>query len=253
MPRRGRLAERRKLLGLSQERLAEVLEVDRSTVARWERGEVDPLAWHRPALAKALEVSAEELALLLSPDEASLPAGEGTADDEVEALELARRVDASDVSAETLGRIEAAFDEMAVAYATTQPGELMARLRNHIRYVSQLMDARKTLRQHRRLLLVGGWLSLLVATVHIDMRQSGQASAWLRTAYQLATRRLSEHSSLVSGDAGVGRADRRTVHVSRGAFATGASDCTAGQLGADSGDRSGGPSLGAHASACRGA
>lgn len=187
MPRRHELAERRKLLGMSQERLAEVLDVDRSTVARWERGEVDPLAWHRPALAKALEISVEELALLLSPGEPPPAAGDGAADDEVEALELTRRVEASDVSAETLNRLEAAFDEMAIAYTTARPEELIARLRLHLRYVSQLMEARKTIRQHRQLLLVGGWLSLLAATVHIDLRESGKANAWLRTAYQLAT------------------------------------------------------------------
>jgi len=185
--RRHLLAERRKVLGLSQEKLAEVLEVDRSTVARWERGEVDPLPWHRPALANALEVSVEDLALLLATDELAHAVGDTTPDDEVDALELARRVEASDVSAETLARLEGAFDEMAVAYATAQPEELITRLRNHLKYVSRLMDARKTLQQHRQLLLVGGWLSLLAATVHIDMRHSGRARAWLRTANQLAT------------------------------------------------------------------
>lgn len=175
MKKRHRLAERRKTLGLSQERLAEVLEVDRSTVARWERGEVDPLAWHRPALAKALEVSMEELALLLTTVELPGPDRDRSPDDELEAMELARRVEASDVGVETLARLEAAFDTMAMAYATAQPQELITRLRNHLMYVSQLMDARKTMRQHRRLLLVGGWFALLAATVHIDLCQDAPA------------------------------------------------------------------------------
>jgi transcriptional regulator with XRE-family HTH domain len=65
MPRRG-LAQRRKDVGLSQERLAEVLGVDRSTVVRWERAETSPQPWHRPRLADALGISVEELADLLS-------------------------------------------------------------------------------------------------------------------------------------------------------------------------------------------
>lgn len=63
--KRHRLAERRKAVGLSQERLAETIGVDRSTVVRWERGETHPHPWHRPRLAHALAVSIEELAGLL--------------------------------------------------------------------------------------------------------------------------------------------------------------------------------------------
>ncbi|MEU7924765.1 helix-turn-helix transcriptional regulator [Micromonospora sp. NPDC049107] len=64
--RRHRLAQRRKAIGLSQERLAEVLGVDRSTIVRWERAETDPQPWLRPHLARALKVSVEELADLLA-------------------------------------------------------------------------------------------------------------------------------------------------------------------------------------------
>ena len=45
--RRERLAQRRKELGLTQEALAGLLGVERSTVVRWERGETEPLAWIR--------------------------------------------------------------------------------------------------------------------------------------------------------------------------------------------------------------
>ena len=77
--RRQSLAERRKVVGLSQERLAEAVAVDRTTIARWERGECDPLPWHRPALAKALNLSVEKLAELLSDKPATVLApGEPT-------------------------------------------------------------------------------------------------------------------------------------------------------------------------------
>jgi tetratricopeptide (TPR) repeat protein len=42
-----------------------MLEVERSTVVRWERGETEPLPWIRPKLAKALRVSADRLEELL--------------------------------------------------------------------------------------------------------------------------------------------------------------------------------------------
>jgi transcriptional regulator with XRE-family HTH domain len=64
--RRERLGERRKALGLTQEALAELLDVDRSTVARWERGEASPLPWMRPRLARVLQISADRLEELLT-------------------------------------------------------------------------------------------------------------------------------------------------------------------------------------------
>jgi transcriptional regulator with XRE-family HTH domain len=53
-------------MGLSQERLAEAVGVDTSTVARWERGETEPQAVHRPRLAEALKVSVETVGELLT-------------------------------------------------------------------------------------------------------------------------------------------------------------------------------------------
>jgi transcriptional regulator with XRE-family HTH domain len=64
--RRHRLAQRRKAVGLSQERLAEIVGVDRSTIVRWERAETEPQPWHRPRLAAALKLSVEDLAALLA-------------------------------------------------------------------------------------------------------------------------------------------------------------------------------------------
>lgn len=65
-------------MGLSQEKLAELLDVHVATVRRWESGVTEPQPWHRPKLAAALEVSNERLAVLLAepPHAKSLPASE---------------------------------------------------------------------------------------------------------------------------------------------------------------------------------
>jgi tetratricopeptide (TPR) repeat protein len=73
-----------------------------------------------------------------------------------------------------------------MAYAGTPPAELLPRVRRHLEYVTSLVDARKTLAQHRRLVVVGGWLALLRATLHIDLQQADAAHAYLLTAAQLA-------------------------------------------------------------------
>ncbi|GLF99368.1 helix-turn-helix transcriptional regulator [Streptomyces yaizuensis] len=67
MGKREGLAARRKACGYTQEGLAEALHVDRSTIQRWEKGEVEPLPWVRPKIAKKLNVSIRELENLLTP------------------------------------------------------------------------------------------------------------------------------------------------------------------------------------------
>ena len=66
--RRQRLAQRRKALGLTQEALAELVAVGRSTVVRWESGESEPLPSIRHKLAQALRVSTDQLERMLTAD-----------------------------------------------------------------------------------------------------------------------------------------------------------------------------------------
>src|SRR5262249_4629568 len=64
--KRRALAERRRVVGYTQERLAEVLGVERSTVVRWEAGETTPQPWCRPKIAGALAVPVDELDSMLA-------------------------------------------------------------------------------------------------------------------------------------------------------------------------------------------
>ncbi|WP_281383865.1 helix-turn-helix domain-containing protein [Promicromonospora sukumoe] len=77
--RRDLLVARRNLVGLSQEALAAQLQIDRTTVARWERGEVAPALWVRPMLAEALQVTLADLADLLAVEPAPSGSLEHTA------------------------------------------------------------------------------------------------------------------------------------------------------------------------------
>lgn len=178
---RARLVRARKAARLTQEDLAYRVGVDRSTVGRWESGETEPQPWHRRKLAKQLGVTSEQLDEMLVGSPPEPPD-----DAETEALELVRRASASDVGETTLTQLEQLVDDLASSYATTQPAALLTRTRQHLRYVGQLLDGRKTLREHRRLLAAGGWLSLLAATLHVDIEQQAAAVARLRTADSLA-------------------------------------------------------------------
>jgi transcriptional regulator with XRE-family HTH domain len=196
--RRVDLARARRAAGLTQEELAGRIGVDRSTVGRWEAGSVDPTLWARGELARALGVSPETLGELLGDAAGDAPTGPlprldapprhaaEDADDEIEAIELARRVRASDVGDETLARLEHVVDELAEAYLTEPPAQALGRTRRHLQYAATLLDARTTVGQRRRLLAVAGWLSLLAGTLHIDLEQQVAAVARVRTARVLA-------------------------------------------------------------------
>ncbi|MBO2456073.1 hypothetical protein [Actinomadura violacea] len=127
-------------------------------------------------------------AALNTPEESlfGMRASSVDGDDEVEALELARRVAASDVGEETLVALELTVDELASAYPRSAPDALLGRTRRHLGYVGRLMDVQMTLAERRRLVVVGAWLSLLAATCDIDLGRRSAAAARLRTAAQLA-------------------------------------------------------------------
>ncbi len=121
---------------------------------------------------------------------------DGAAADEIAAVEFGRLAEATEVGTGTVERLELAVDELAIAYPSRPSAELYGRVRDYLRYVGGLLDARMTLAEHRRLLVVGGWLSLLAATTLIDLHRDQAAVAHLRTAAQLA--RESEHAEIAA-------------------------------------------------------
>jgi hypothetical protein len=184
------LAER----GMSLHQAARLTHYDVSYLSKVVNGRKPGSRELAAALDKVLGADGALTALIREP--AAVRSDSGPAYDETDAWELARLADASDVGAATLDRIEQAVDDLAVAYPGTPPAELLTRVRLHLSYVARLVDARKTLTEHRRLLVAGGWLSLLAATCAIDLRAWGAATARLRTAAQLA--RETGHSEIAA-------------------------------------------------------
>lgn len=178
--------------GISLRKLARTIDYDVGYLSKVANGHKRPSRAMAERIAAALGAG-DTLAALLSATAVALDSVP-TTDDEIQALELARRASASDVGNETITRLELAVDDLAIAYPGTPPAELLDRVRRHLDYVGRLVDMRKTLAEHRRLLVVGGWLSLLAATCHIDLRQYPAAAARLRTAAQMA--RESEHAEI---------------------------------------------------------
>ncbi len=180
-------------LSQSQDQFAKTLGFTKRTIGNAERGAHPPSLALRRALDDALENASDaQRARFLAADHGAAPAFHG----EHEALELARRVAASDVGHETVSRLELTADDLAGRYPITPPAELLADVRRHLGYVMGLVEARTTLREHHRLLVTAGWLSLLAATLHIDLAQRAAAAGWLATAASLA--RETEHAEILA-------------------------------------------------------
>lgn len=186
------LRRHRRAAGLSQQDLAQRTCLSQSDVSRYERDRQRPGPSTMDVLDELLDTGGELRALDSSagrkPDPAARRgAGGACLDDEITALELARRVTACDVGVTTLGHLEAAFDDLATAYPASSPHDLLPRLRQHLAYVATLLESpRKNLAAHRRLITLGGWFCLLAATVRIDLNEHAPALAHLRTAESLA-------------------------------------------------------------------
>jgi transcriptional regulator with XRE-family HTH domain len=174
---------------LTQQALADRVHYSRSYIALIETGREQPSVEAIDRVGRALQDNGALTALqreIMSPDHRDALDAPATAD-ELDALELSRRVEASDLGSETLDRLQQAVDRLARDYPRVAPTRLLLQVRRHLGYVAQLIEVRKTLDQQRTLLVTGGWLSLLAATLHIDLGDRTAAEARLATAEQMAT------------------------------------------------------------------
>jgi transcriptional regulator with XRE-family HTH domain len=179
--------------GFTTNGLAAQVPCDKALISRYRNGRQHPSERIAGRLDEVLSAGGQLASLAVG-----VPTEVPTAgfDDEIAALELGRRATASDVGTITVERLERAVDSLAIAYPRTPPAALLPRVRAHLGYVTTLLDARKTLAEHRRLLTIGGWLSLLAATSATDLGMRSAASAHLRTAVQLA--REAGHEELMA-------------------------------------------------------
>jgi len=179
--------------GVSANALARQVPCDKALISRYRSGQQQPSLRMAQLLDDALGAGGQ----LAAARRAEPPVDQGAAlDDEIAALELARRATASDAGSATVEGLEEVVDRLAIAYPGTPPGQLLPRVRRHLCYVTTLLDARATLAERRRLLTAGGWLSLLAATCMIDLGMRDAAAAHLATAAQLA--RETGHAELAA-------------------------------------------------------
>jgi transcriptional regulator with XRE-family HTH domain len=204
----------RALRHLSQDELGRLAGYDGSYVGAVERAAVRPSRELVAALDRALDAAGGLVALWRFADQewqlrASLgaaadpPAAErpdpppawthappaaaaGTPDAVVEAMELARLAEASDVGADALASVERAVQRLRGAAGSAPPGSLLPAVRAQRRYLATLLGGRLTVAQRRRLLVAAGWLSVVLARLHFEAGERDAAEASREAALRLA-------------------------------------------------------------------
>ncbi|WP_169526855.1 helix-turn-helix transcriptional regulator [Sciscionella marina] len=193
--RRG-LAARRAGLGYTQERFAEVVGVERSTVWRWESGAVVPLPEQCSRIRAVLGLTPGELDKLLreaTVERVSAPgqtserraASSWDAPDEVW-LQL-QELQESNIGEGQLRLLEGQVHRIVAEYEQRGPSELgpsTARLR---RQVHQLLSGRQLLRTRYRLHRVAAQLAGLLGYMAVNTGRFRLASAYCAEALHLAT------------------------------------------------------------------
>ena len=186
---RAEMADR---INASQAGIADRLACDEERIRRWETSEVH---WPSPPYRRALkELTGLEPAQLgfIPPDQAAVrpvgtriePAEAFRSEAELfDTLDLARMVTISDLGQGTLDTLQEAADLLCRAYPSAPAGELRARTKQRLSYITRLLGGRLTLNQHRELLVTAGWLALLLGCLHYDLGQREHAEAARQAAY----------------------------------------------------------------------
>jgi len=201
-------------VGHTQETLADALQVDRTTIGRWESGRGTPQPWIRPKLARALRISIDTLeAFLAAPPQGSppMPREEGrrspglapTAKDRLiaplgESVMAAVAADAAEstlflrfasgcnVDDILLEQIDADITRLATDYVSRPVSELVHDISTVRRTVFDLLRGRQQPHQTSHLYLAAGRLSGLATHVALDLGQYLAAATHARTAWRCA-------------------------------------------------------------------
>jgi transcriptional regulator with XRE-family HTH domain/tetratricopeptide (TPR) repeat protein len=113
-----------------------------------------------------------------------------------ETNELVRRLHRTDVGPETIEQLQIVTEEMSCEYAWRDADELRTDARHYLQYISQLLDGSCTLREHRELLVLAGWLMLLTGCVDYDTGRHRQAELNRAAAFRVG--RETGHGEIVA-------------------------------------------------------
>lgn len=151
---------------------------------RWERGDHQPDAHYRPLIAQTFGTVTSALFPVEQPQTRAADLITATG---MDTMELVQRLRSSGVDAATLDGIRITADQLCSTYPYLPPAQLRADGQQWLSRITELLDQRLTLGQHREVLSVAGLIALLVGCVEYDMGDRQAAEATRRSALSLGT------------------------------------------------------------------
>lgn len=101
-------------------------------------------------------------------------------------MELARLLHGGDIGIGTLDALEEATDLLCRSYPKTPSPALKFRIKKRLKHIMNLLGIHITIDQHRKLLVVAGWMTALLGSVHYDMQEHEEAETARQIAHHMA-------------------------------------------------------------------
>src|SRR5215472_6550342 len=159
---------------------------------RWEAGEVQPSEFYQPIIAATFgTVTHAMFPVPPRSDAADVLAMTG-----MDTLELVSRLQRSDLDQATLDGLRIMADRLCSEYPFMPADQLLIEGRAWLRRITSLQGQRLTLRQHREILVLAGWVALLVGCVEYDMGQRHAAETTRQAALSLGTE--ADHAEIMA-------------------------------------------------------
>jgi tetratricopeptide (TPR) repeat protein len=159
---------------------------------RWEAGTY-PDDFYRPLIAKTFGTVTTALFPQQGRRDGDAEILAATGNDTLEIISALR---ASSVNAATLDALRITVNRLCSEYPHMSSEVLRTEGQQWLRRITNLLDGRLTLAQHREVLELAGWLALLVGCVEYDMGDQRSADATRRAALSLGTE--ADHGEIVA-------------------------------------------------------
>ncbi|MCF6467420.1 XRE family transcriptional regulator [Nonomuraea sp. MG754425] len=147
---------------------------------RWESGEVHPDNFYAPLIAATFGTVTRAMFPLSPRDH-----GRDKSAAELGTLEIITRLRASTVDDATIDGLHITVDQLCSDYPHLPAGQLLIEGRQWLTRLTTVLDHRLTLKQHRNVLSLAGWLALLVGCVEADSGDERAAEATRQAALSM--------------------------------------------------------------------
>ena len=114
----------------------------------------------------------------------------------MDTLELVSRLQRSDLDQATLDGLRIMADRLCSEYPYMPADQLLVEGRAWLRRITALQGQRVTLRQHREILVLAGWVALLVGCVEYDTGNRHAAETTRQAALSLGTE--ADHGEIIA-------------------------------------------------------